>query len=422
MSEIVDTYANRWRLTDGRLEVCPADTGQWRPAPDSTDEPASEAGWQFVQPDWVGFVWRARADRLERLDPHSLHKGWHVVDIGPSRLTALGHSADGLTLASFDDGSSVEFDIDAEGEICRRLLGQAPPNPPTWQSRARLPGGNHDLFAIEYENRLWMAGGLTHGWGLPARMHVFDELLAYDPSSDRWQVVSHMPFPRCYSGIAQIEGTVWIVGGAANLSAPDDPDGPREPLADVQLYDVAADTWRAGPSLSQARLESVVLVAHGRIWAIGGSDGDGLDIVESIGPGEAQWRREPSPPHAVNQADGCVVDGVLYVMSKAGFLGFEPQTGEWDGDLPQLEVSPQAAQVTAHNGEIWVMGGSRRRDTHIYDPETRRWRDGPDLPCDNSWGAAVDVSGTLLVAGGAHWSERHQSYFFDDRVWAFCDE
>lgn len=455
--EIIDTYANAWRLVAGRLRVRPEGTDDWEDAPG--DVPADAQGWAFVLADHAGFVWRGRDDGLQRLDPHAPQAGWHPVPAqalaaaagagtAAVTLTALAGSPQDLAMAGLSTGHVLEVDVDADGGLCPRRLGRAdgavhqlqtgddgsitaqgdagtlriPAAADAWQQHwrrlARLPGGNHDLFAIEHEHRLWMAGGLTSGRGLPARTHVFDELFAYDPAADRWEVVSRMPFPRCYSGIARLEGAFWIVGGAANLAAPEDPDGAREPLADVQVYDPAAGSWRAGPPLAHRRLEPIVVSAAGSIWCIGGTGGEPLAVVESIGPGERSWRAEAPAPHPIHQADACVLDDVVYVMSRAGFAAFDAARGSWDTDLPQLASSPQAAQVAVHGGQVWVMGGSRRRDTHVYDPRARTWRAGPDLPCDNSWGAAVDVGGTLIVAGGAHRSERHRTYVFDDRLWA----
>ena len=178
------------------------------------------------------------------------------------------------------------------------------------------------------------------------------------------------------------------------------------------------DRFRAY-SQEYAELEPVVVQAQGRIWAIGGSDGASpLTCVESIGAGDRDWRNEAPMPWPQSQADGCVMSGLIYCMSRAGLLCFDPQAGTWDTSLPQLAESPQAAQVVAFGERIWVMGGSRRRDTNIYDPATATWKRGPDLPTDNSWGAALVLTATLVIAGGAHWSERHQRYFFDDRVLA----
>lgn len=449
---VADSYANHWRLDgDGAVFVRPAGQSRWSSVPPT--EPAEPTGWQFLLADHVGFIWIGGPGGLCRLNPHDTRAGWqHCQSLPDATVTALTVSANGLALVGFSTGAIVEVDIDAAGATTVQVLpaatgavsglwcdgdgslvvttavGQAvrPASATAWQHcwrpLASLPGGNHDLFAIDVGGKLFMAGGLTSGYGYPPRTHVFDELFAYDPAADVWHVLAHMPFPRCYSGIAELDGKIWIVGGAANLSAPDDPDGAREPLADVQLFDCASGTWSQGPPLVHPRLEPVVLVAAGRIWVIGGTDGEPLTQVESIGAGESAWHPEPSLPWPQNQADGCVLDDTLYCMSRSGFLCFDTTLGRWQTDLPQLETSPQAPQVAAFRRQVWVMGGSRRSDSYIYDPWIKAWSDGPGLPTDNSWGAALDLHGTLVVAGGAYWSQRHERYFFDNRVIALRDD
>ncbi len=457
---VVDTYDNGWSLQreeDGstRVLLLPAAVSrQWRIL--QVGEEPRVRPWTFVLADAVGYVWLADEDGLQRLDPHHPEAGWRQVPrqggMPESEITALSRSPDDLALVGFVTGELIEADMDAAGKPLLRFLGKVPGAARAlhtdsqgqiwvatdkslyrqaasleawqrhWRPLARLPGGNHDLFAIELGGEMYMAGGLTAGWSFPARTHVFDELFAYDPSFDRWRIISRMPYPRCYNGIALLDGRIWIVGGAANLAEPENPDGKREPLDEVQIYDPQNGTWTPGPHLPERRIEPVVLAAAGRIYAIGGSNDAALASVVSIGPGERSWRSEASLPEPLNQAAGCVLDGVLYCIGRPGLFAFDPAQGAWLEGIPQLRESPQAPQVAAHAGEVWVMGGSKRQTTHIYNPRHRTWRQGPSLPTDQSWGAALDLDGRLIVAGGAHWSERHQTYIYDDRVFVLHSE
>ena len=64
------------------------------------------------------------------------------------------------------------------------------------------------------------------------------------------------------------------------------------------------------------------------------------------------------------------------------------------------------------------MGGHRAKDTYRYAPGEKKWRPGPALPTWQSWGAAMALDGRLFIAGGAHWSETHGIFVFDDRTYA----
>jgi N-acetylneuraminic acid mutarotase len=229
-----------------------------------------------------------------------------------------------------------------------------------------------------------------------------------------------MPFPRCYNGLVAVGPRLWIVGGSANLRSPDDRDGPRDPLDSVLIYDILENRWENAPPLHEARIEPVVILARGRIYAAGGGDpqGNAMVTVESIAPGERSWRVEQALPAPMRQAAGCVVDERMYVCGKSGFWMFDPERGGWITALAQPPQLPQAPLMAAHQGDVWVMGGYRSRATWIYNPEENQWLSGPDLPTEQSWVAAWSLNGQIMAIAGAHWSETHGVFVFDNRVFA----
>lgn len=373
---VCDQYGNTWRLLEtGAIEVHAADTpSTWRSVAGPADEQTGK--WQTIQADAEGFVWLSDGRRWFRHDPRQAARGW------------------------------------AEAEPPRKAGGNS------WRQAASLPCGNHDIFATEHGGLLYIAGGLTHYRGYPPQNHVFDELYTYDIAEDAWHIVSRMPHPRCYNGIATLDDRIWIVGGAANLTEPDNPDGPRTPLDTVVIYDPAADLWSDGPSLHTARIEPVVATLMGRIYAIGGADERDITLAsaESIGPGESSWRMEAPVPVPMRQAAGCVLNDRLYVCGKSGFFAYDPGAQVWE-ELPPVPTGlPQAPLVAAHKKAVWVIGGYKTNAVWRYKPEGRRWYEAPELPTPQSWGAAWSLKDRLMVIGGAHWSEAHEVFIFDDRV------
>ncbi|MFT5089355.1 MAG: N-acetylneuraminic acid mutarotase [Planctomycetota bacterium] len=446
-----DIFNNAWTVTarpagGTQVMVLAANEPQrWQAVPLSDEDAAVE--WSYIFADQVGYIWLGGPEGLRRFNPRKADDAWQ--QIGAEAVTALGASPAGLALVAYASGELVEIDIDAEGNALANVLSVAPspvrctqvddkggiwaatatqlfyysPAPDAWQQSWRqlgsLPGGNHDIFSVVVEGKIYTAGGLTAGWGYPWQTHVFDELFAYEPEYDRWTVVSHMPFARCYNGLAVFDGDIWVVGGSANLDEPENPEGKRLPLDSAYFYDMENDAWIEGPSLNIARNEPTVLAAAGRLYAIGGVSPDGpVASVESIGPGEKAWRFEEPMPVPFNQAAGCVLGGLLYCINKEGFWAYDPATGVWDSELAQLDPSPQASLLTVYEDEIWVMGGSRLKASHRYNPKAKVWLVAPDLPTDQSWGAASALGGDLIVTGGAHWSEVHQKYIYENRTFA----
>ena len=451
-----DLFANYWTIT-GRgpqteLLVLAANApGAWRVVPLPVDSAAGE--WNQVLADDNGMVWIGGPGGLRQLNPKAPDAGWKALPGAPglqlAASSALALSPNGQAMAGLVSGQVIEIDLGAEDNMSIKVLSEAvvAEGPvqtlvsdgdghawvvaghtlyrvaagkrawqKQWRALGRLPGGNHDIFATVLDGMLYTSGGATAGWGYPAEPHLFDELWVYDPGTDAWRVVGHMPFHRCYNGIATLAGEIWNVGGAIHEEDNIRGRGPRLPLDDVDIYNPSTDSWRSGPRLGTARQEPVVLTAHGRIYAIGGGDKtDALDSVESIGPGETAWRSEPPMPQATRQYAGCVLDGILYVAGMTGAFSFDPQSALWS-ELPTPPMLPRASHVTAHDGQVWMLGSHKTNEGYRYSPADRTWRPAPDLPTPNSWGAAAELGGRLIVAGGAHRARFH--FIFDDRMYA----
>jgi N-acetylneuraminic acid mutarotase len=445
-----DTFGNRWSLRpDGaetRLLVLPAN------APDLwQDVPVPGGRWAHLLADCDGFLWIG--------GPAGVHCWWPRDDYEPewqapggvaaeSALTALTLSADDRVLLATDSGVLLELDIDAAGKTIERRRGEVPDaarslhvdasatiwagtddglyrQPPLegswhvdWEAQpGRLPGGgNHDIFSVPWQGRLYTAGGLTRYWGFPTRQRIFDDLFAFDPTRGCWEVISTLSFPRRYNGIAELDGRIWIVGGEGELG---ERGGEPTTLDVVDIYDPATDTWTPGPTLNQVRTDPFVMTSGGRIWAVGGACDPSTKLisVESIGAGETAWRFEPDLPQPTRQGGCCALDGWLYVASIDGFFAFDTATGRWDEEVPQPGEIGQAPLVTAYQGEVWMMGGFHYGNTRCYHPKTRVWRAGAKLPTEQSWGAAAVLDGQLYITGGAHRSQIHDAVIYDDRTW-----
>ena len=376
LTTLHDQFGNTWRLTDeGKIERATAKkTTDWQEIAGPVDK--NERAWQTLFADPEGLIWVSDGQQWFRHNPRQANTGW--LEAIPAEETQDG----------------------------------------PWRLAAPLPCGNHDIFATEQDGTLYIAGGLTHYRGYPPRNHVFDELYAYDIAADTWRTVSRMPHPRCYNGIATLEDRIWIVGGSANLREPENPDGPRDPLNTVVIYNPVSAQWADGPPLHTARIEPIVATVAGRMYAAGGGDLDGelLDSVESIGPGESAWQMEPSLPVPMRQFAGCVLNDCLYICGKAGAFAYDPNKKTWD-QLPAMPTDPpQAPLVAAHKEAMWVIGGYKTDAVWRYHPQEKKWVEAPRLPTAQSWGAAWSLQGQLMAIGGAHWSEALEVFIFDDRV------
>lgn len=82
-------------------------------------------------------------------------------------------------------------------------------------------------------------------------------------------------------------------------------------------------------------------------------------------------------------------------------LAFE---GAWT-TIGAAPIALTEVAVAAHNGQIWIAGGLRSDGTAsdevvVYDPASRRWTDGPDLPEAVHHAALVSDGAGLVLLGG----------------------
>ncbi len=113
----------------------------------------------------------------------------------------------------------------------------------------------------------------------------------------------------------------------------------------------------------------------------------------------------------------CLDDKLYVIVPKQGLAIFDAKARRWDLIVPPGGV-PRSCQMAAYRGEIWMLGGQdieNPKQSLIFNPRTKQFRQGPPLPRPNSWGAAATVNGKLIVTGGAALRSK------DDRVYIYND-
>ena len=448
-SAAYDLYDNHWALlrqgadANAKLMVLPAQSSeQW------IEDVLSHLPvypWFAVAADEFGFVWVAGAHRLARLDPHHPEAGWLDVSATPElrlrddAITAIGVGPSGAVLVSLGSGYVAEVDPTHSAKVLRSAAPRGVQQVGTdvdgnvwvraesgvyvrsaaadawqrnWELVARLPVGDHDLSGDVLNGNFYMAGGQNAGWGYPATPHVFDQIFELSQATHVWRVVSRLSHPRFYNGTSWLEGKVWVIAGNRR-----DSGGKALSLSSVEICDPATGSLTPGPSTPFALEMPVALHVAGRIYVAGGvnptfsADGanhtyNGPGRLISIGAGETAWRHEPDAPVAMAAMAGTALAGRLYLMvAHHGLLCFDTEKRVWREIAPMHSgPTPRSPQVAALRGEVWVMGGrdiSNQSQCGVYNPATNRWRIGPSLPHDCSWGAGGVLDHRVLVAGGA---------------------
>lgn len=381
LPSVRDTCANFWTLAPAgngkrKLVVLPAQQSTAWIEPEITG--AEPGAWREINADEIGFVWLTEEKRTVRFDPRKPDQGAREMPFVPGSVA----------------------------------LQQQ------WQIVARMPASNHDLTAAVLGNKFYVAGGLTAEWGFPARSRPFDELWELDVKSWRWRVAGRFGRPRIYCSTAAFDGKVWIIGGDVIETS-----GARHAVTTVQIYDPRTGKISEGVPGTIARPMPLALAAGGRLYVMGNARDqyDQPGQMESIGAGETTWRREPDGPNGMGPLAGASLDGKLYVAVRdRGLAIFDTATNRWEVDS---SFKPRSCQMAAYRGEIWMMGGrdtAGEDQTLIFSPQTKSWRQGPQLPRPLSWGAAEVAGGKLIVTGGA--ASYGSDYLYNDLTFVFSEK
>lgn len=148
-----------------------------------------------------------------------------------------------------------------------------------------------------------------------------------------------------------------------------------------------------------------------------------LAIFAKFDPRTNTWRDLPSLPKPRSSLDAAVVDGKLYVVGGWDLQGNSSQDAPWHDEALVFDLRNEQGAWTpiakppfitralaafGHQHKLYVLGGMHStnqttRDVHIFDPATKVWSQGPQLPgADTLAGfaiSAVDVGGKLYFSG-----------------------
>jgi hypothetical protein len=188
----------------------------------------------------------------------------------------------------------------------------------------------------------------------------------------------------------------------------------------------APGQWEALPE--GRALQGMNLAAHrGKIYRVGGmeprnekgrpADNHSIDEVARFDPQAGKWEMLAPLPEARSSHDVAVVGDTLYVI---GGWALEGSKSVWRNTMlamdlsaaqPQWRSLPQpferrALMAAALDGKIYVVGGMNSqqkvvRDVSIFDPATKEWSAGPELPEATNAGFAPAVGvhrGELYVS------------------------
>jgi len=217
-----------------------------------------------------------------------------------------------------------------------------------------------------------------------------------------WERLAEMPTPRTEVAAAFGDGHIVVAGGFA---------APDRTVATVEVYDVASDSWRAGPDLPIAVNHAMAASVSGQVFVFGGYLEDGPPSDAAFVLGEGRWDVIAPMPEPRAAGGAAVVGGRIYVVGGVGPAGiatetlvFDPTTGSWS-TAAGLNAPREHMGVAAFDDRVYAIGGRAGSlegfgDAEVYDPATDEWAALPDLPTPRGGMAATATSNGFVVAAG----------------------
>jgi len=217
-------------------------------------------------------------------------------------------------------------------------------------------------------------------------------------AEDSWTTLTEMPTARSGLGVAVVDGKIYAIGGS---------DG-NSHLDTNEMYDPATNTWVSKQPMPTARSRFGITVFENKIYVMGGANASRFtDANEVYDPATDTWEIKASMP-AGGRSELAVnaVNGKIYAIG-GHFLGifwtpsnltevYDPVTDTWTtkAEMPTAVYSCTSAVV---DNKIYLIENGRSitipRLNQIYDTETDTWSIGQPLPTRAVGAAAAATTG-----------------------------
>jgi outer membrane protein assembly factor BamB len=285
----------------------------------------------------------------------------------PQPATSFGAAlADGwLYIYGGNTGKAHEFNNECvKGDFFRLKL-------PDGQAWEKLPGGTALLSSslVAHGGKVIRIGGMNarNAKGAKNDLYSTDEVLSYDPATQKWQALPPLPEPRS-SHDAVVVGDLLYVGGGWKLVG-DDGEGIHATwLKTLYVLDLRAPEkgWQSQPQPFERR--AIATVAEGgKLWFLGGMDSadEPSRAVDWFEPKTSTWGRGPDLPEGAMAGfgiAGCATGGKVLASPLSGKISTLSADGSKWEEIAKL-ANPRFFHrlLPMTDGRLVAVGGSNRQ-------------------------------------------------------------
>lgn len=280
-----------------------------------------------------------------------------------------------------------------------------------WMQAAPAPSKRTEVAAVALSGKVYVIGGFNR----PSFSNVLDfaisrDVEVYDPVTDVWSAAAPLPEGRHHAGIAAIDGSLYVIGGFAKSGF-----SVWRPVNTVYQFNPATQIWRECAPMPTSRGALGVTVYQGRLYAIGGYDGErNTGVTEIYDPETDTWTSAASlsvpRDHLVVVTAGLGIyaiggrSNLKYKQNTSVVEFYDPVADQWQyrTNLPAARSGIAAGVIDGH---IYVLGGESGEGTfdtnEKYIPEENRWIAMAPMPtARHGLGVAVVEKRLYAIGGG----------------------
>ena len=244
----------------------------------------------------------------------------------------------------------------------------------TWIRKADMPTPRWAHAVAAVNNKIYAIGGIDTE---PSRLNgkPLAAVEEYDPATDTWTLKDDMPAEIVeakaygYASPPVVDGKIYLIGGGITGTARTD------------IYDPAADAWSRGADMPTPRNNTATAVWNDKIYVFGGirsfSSAQGLKNTEVYDPKTDTWSQAAPIPRGVWGHSAHVVDGKVHLIG-GGSSGnveqvhqvYDPLTDTWTNATPIPMAVLRHFGAGVLRGRIYVVGG---------------WLNGNNMPYSDTW-------------------------------------
>ncbi|MCB1937191.1 MAG: galactose oxidase [Nitrosomonas sp.] len=253
----------------------------------------------------------------------------------------------------------------------------------SWTEGSSAPSKRTEIAAAALEQKIYVAGGFSRpSFGNLLDFAISRDVEVYDPATDSWSATTPLPEGRHHAGMVAYDGFLYVIGGFAKSGF-----SVWRAVDTVYQFNPVTQTWRERAPMPSARGALGVTVYQGKLYAIGGYDGEQNSAATEV---------------------------------------YDPQTDTWTTAASLLAPRDHLAVAAAGSG-IYAIGGRSnlkyRQNTsvvEVYDPIADQWQYAAHLPTARSGIAAGVIDGKIYVLGGESGEgtfDTNEKYMPDEDHW-----